>query len=517
LSSTDLDDPLLQKANALFQAGRLGEAAAIYRDLLLKSPGNVLVMHLLALVAMHMDNAPLVLSLAETAIGIEPGLAVLYQDKAAALRRLGRKQEALAAIEEALRRDPGQADFYDTLAAIKRDLRFYEEAAAALQHALRLEPDSAKFHNNLGICYSRMGRLTDAVASLETVIRILPHSAEAHNNLGNTLKSMGRYDEAKKIYAKALAIKPDVFMGAANKGMCHLVTGDWAEGFRLFEERKPDNMPPEGRRFDAAKRWKGQSARTQTIILYNEQGLGDSIQFSRYIPMVQERLGHVVVQMQSALVDIMRANYPGVEWLAEDTPPPPHEWQCPLMSLPYVFGTRPDKVPGTAGYLKVDENRIAEWRGKLPQDGKRKVGLVWAGNPNHMNDHIRSIPFPLLAPLWDIPDVHYFSLQKGGSALDPAGLPASFTQLGDTLRDFTDTGAVLTHLDLLVSVDTSVLHLAGALGRPAWGLLQFDPDWRWIIGRDDTPWYDSVRLFRQKTYNDWADILARVSTALRGA
>ncbi len=506
----------LNQAVTLHQAGKIGEAAAIYRDLLIANPNNVMVIHLLCAVAMANDNAQMVINLSEQGIRIEPKFAILHQDRATALRRLGFKDKALIAIDTAIQLEKS-ADFYDTRASILRDMRRYPEAIAALQTAIKLETANPKFYNHLGIVLGRMGNNEEAVCYFDAFITMKPKASEGYNNKANVLKAMGRYKEAIDAYGKALAIDPNIFMGKANKGLSHLVLGEWDKGWELFEDRKPGNQPPEAYRFDVKKRWRGEGDKAATIIIYNEQGLGDSIQFSRYIGAVQERVGKVILQIQPALTNLIKHNWPQLETITPDELLPDHHYQCPLMSLPYVFKTRLDTVTHAQGYLSAPPSSVAMWKEKLAFTNKKKVGLVWAGNPDHLNDHIRSIPLNLFEAILKLPNCEFFSLQKGGAASQLNDLPKQMVvhSLGDTLNDFVDTAGLLVNLDLLIAVDTSVLHLAGALGVPVWGLLQYDPDWRWLLERGDTPWYRSMRLFRQKSFGNWPDVINDVHATLK--
>ncbi|MDX1923615.1 MAG: tetratricopeptide repeat-containing glycosyltransferase family protein [Alphaproteobacteria bacterium] len=505
------------KAVALHQAGKIGEAAAIYRDILMADPNNVMVIHLLCLVAMQFDNAQMVLGLSEQGLRVEPKFAVLHQDRATALRRMGLKEQALEAIDTALRLEKN-ADFYDTRASILRDMRRYAESVTCLETAIRIETGNPKFYNNLGIVLGRMGRNEEAICYFDAFITMRPTAAEGYNNKANVLKAMARYKDAIEFYDKALAIDPNIFMGKANKAISHLVLGEWEAGWENFEDRKPGNRPPEGDRFNSGKRWQGQTDNAATIIIYNEQGLGDSIQFMRYIAHVQERVGRVILQIQPALKKLVSINWPWLETIAPEDELPAHDYQCPLMSLPYVFKTRIDNVPLASGYIKAPEASISEWKEKLGNSHKKKIGLVWAGNPDHLNDHIRSIPLKLLEPILSMNEFQFYSLQKGdAAAAQLAELPKTIPvkALGDQLNDFTDTAGLLMNLDLLICVDTSVLHLAGALGVPVWGLFQYDPDWRWLLERRDTPWYASMRLFRQQSYGNWPDVVKELRGALK--
>lgn len=506
----------LNTAVALHQTGKYGEAAAIYRDILMANPNHVMAIHLLCVIAMQYDNAEMVLGLSEQGIRVEPKFAILHQDRATALRRLGFKDKALIAIDTAidLEKNP---DFYDTRAAILRDVRRYPEAVAALQTAIKLETANPKFYNHLAIVFGRMGANEEAVCYFDAFITMRPNAAEGYNNKANVLKAMGRYRDAIDAYGKALAIDPTIFMGKANKGLSHLVLGEWDKGWELFEDRKPGNAAPEGHRFDAAKRWKGEIDKSATIIIYNEQGLGDTIQFARYIASVEERMGSVILQIQTALKQLFKQQWPHLQLISPEDTLPDYQWQCPLMSLPLVFNTSVDNAPLAGGYLNAPASNTSAWKEKIAPTTKKKVGLVWAGNPDHLNDHIRSIPLNLFEAILKLPDCEFYSLQKGAALAQLKDLPHDMIvhSLGNELNDFVDTAGLLANLDLLISVDTSVLHLAGAMGVPAWGLLQYDPDWRWLLERSDTPWYQSIRLFRQKTFGNWPDVLKDVHAALK--
>lgn len=522
--NTPPENPALEKmgqeklntAVALHQAGKLGEAAAIYRDLLISDPNNVMVIHLLCAVAMQFDNAQMVINLSEQGIRIEPRFAILHQDRATALRRLGFKDKALIAIDTAIQLEKS-ADFYDTRAAILRDMRRYPEAIAALETAINMEKTNPKFYNHLGIVLGRMGANEEAICYFDAFIAMKPKATEGYNNKANVLKAMGRYQDAILSYEKALAIDPNLFMGKANKGLSHLVLGEWDKGWELFEDRKPGNQPPEGYRYDVNKRWAGQTDKNATIIIYNEQGLGDTIQFSRYIASVEERVGRVILQIQPPLMQLFKLHWPHLHMIDPEEPLPDYQLQCPLMSLPGLFNTRLDTVPHAEGHLKAPLKNIAAWKNKITPTSKKKVGLVWAGNPDHLNDHIRSIPLKLFEAILKTPNFEFYSLQKGGAATQLKDLSKQIVvhSLGNELNDFVDTAGLLANLDLLIAVDTSVLHLAGALGVPTWGLFQFDPDWRWLLERSDTPWYRSMRLFRQKSFGNWQDVLKDVHEALK--
>ncbi len=508
----------IAQAAKLYESERYADAGKICRDVLTRDPTNVLAYHILANIAMHADNAAMVLALSDAALKIQPDFAILHQNRATALRRQAKRDEAEQAILHAIKLDPHAADFYDTYAMILRDQRRFPEALAAVNKALEIQPNRPQFLNAKAIILVKLNAPEEALATIEDYIKLRPKRAEGHNNRANILKSLRRYREAIESYTEALKHNPSIYMGKANKGMAHLVLGEFERGWELFEHRTPAGKPPEAGLFDPARRWKGETDKNATIVLYHEQGVGDTIQFCRYIPWVAERVGRVIVSIQPSMHALLATNYPQAE--VQDVFEPistDYTYQCPLMSLPYVFKSNAENIPFAKGYLTPDAAKVAAWKQRLPQDNNRRIGIVWAGNPNHMNDHVRSVPVQLFEPLWSVPNTHFFSMQKGDGALQQmAALPSSlpFTYLGDELNDFGDTAALLANIDLLISVDTSVLHLAGAIGTPAWGLIQYDPDYRWMLERNDTPWYDSIRLFRQNINGNWAEVMSRVKLAL---
>jgi tetratricopeptide (TPR) repeat protein len=505
----------LKKAMALHNAAKYGEAAALYRDILLKDPANIDALHLLALIAMQFDQPTVVLSLAEQGLKLQPNNAFFNYDKATALRRLGQKEEAMNSIHRALERQPKNTEFLAIKSSILHDMRRYDDAVAVMRDIIAAEPAVAKHYNNLGIILGRMGRNEEALEVINQYIALKPDMPQGFNNRANVYKTLRRYREALVDYEKALDVAPDVFMGRANKGIVHLVLGEYAEGWKLFEDRKLNTMPPEGKRFDSAKRWKGELAASSTIVLYKEQGLGDTVQFCRYIDMVRGRVGKVILEVQPSLIPLLKSTWPDLTYITEDDALPPHDLQCPFMSLPHVFGTTTASIPSAKGYLKADPAKNAAWKSKLPQDGKKRVGLVWAGNPEHMNDHWRSIHLSKLAPLFEAKNVHFFALQKGDVALKQIDASMPITVLDKDLTDFAETAALISNLDLLITVDTAPLHIAGALGVPAYALLQYDPDWRWMAEGETTPWYDSVTLFRQNPFGSWDSVVEKLVAALQ--
>jgi hypothetical protein len=264
-----------------------------------------------------------------------------------------------------------------------------------------------------------------------------------------------------------------------------------------------------------APKWDGSDLNGRRILLYGEQGLGDSIQFARYIPMVAQRGGRIVLACQPELVDLLKQIQPLEECVPNDRVPPPHDVYCALLSLPAVLGTRPETIPASVPYLTPDPVKTEFWRKRLEGETRRKIGLAWAGRPIHPNDRNRSMSLSQLAGLADVPDAAFYSLQKREGSEQAAHAPMPLTDWTSELHDFTDTAALMANLDLIISVDTSVVHLAGALGRPVWVLLPFIPDWRWMFDRTDSVWYPTMRLFRQPALGDWKTPIGKLLEALR--
>jgi hypothetical protein len=334
-----------------------------------------------------------------------------------------------------------------------------------------------------------------------------------HNNRGNALQDLMRHDEALASLARAVALKPDYASAYWNESLTRLLQGDFEAGWKLYEWRWRMDSPnwPAG-----IPQWLGEERLNgKTIVLHAEQGLGDAIQFCRYAKLVAARGATVLLQVRPALTALLR-NLEGVSRVtAGGERLPPHDFHCPLLSLPLAFKTRLETIPADVPYLFADPQRATRWRRRLGDAPSPRTGLVWAGSMTHKNDRNRSLP--LLRLLEALPaGIRCYSLQKELRDGDRELLRQrpEIVHLGDDLADLTDTAALLSELDLVISADTSVVHLAGAMGKPVWVLLPFAPDWRWLLDRDDSPWYPTARLFRQTAIGDWAGVLSRVSDEL---
>lgn len=472
---------LLQSAAEHQRAGRLAEAEPIYRRVLKSHPRNTDALYLLGLLTQATGRFAESAELFQRAVHENPRSAKYLVNLGLCLggMGLGRTSEALDALRAAVAIDPDIPAAWSNLGnEFLHDLNF-EQAIDAYQRALRLKPDFADAQLNLGAAFQETEpTLQPAIAAYERAILLQPDFATAHWNLGFAL----------------------------------LLTGDYTRGLREYEWRlkthsivQPRNLP--------APRWDGGDLTGKRILLHAEQGLGDTIHMARYIPMVSQRGGTVILECPAALVRLLR-DLPGLtQILAAGEPLPAFDLHCPLMSLPLMFGTTPATIPWSGPYLHSDPKLMEHWSQRMPAEANRpRIGLVWAGRPENKVDRKRSMRLEQFAPLSGIKGARFFSLQKGPAAVQARRPPAGMELIDWTedLRDFTDTAAMLANLDLIVTVDTSIAHLAGAMGRRAWVLLPRSPDWRWMLDREDSPWYPTLRLFRQIVRGDWSDVMGRL-------
>jgi len=438
-----------------------------------------------------------------------PSTAELFQ-RALADHRAGRLLQAQAAYRQILSVDPAHVDAHLALGAALQALGQPAEAEASFREALRLRPNYPEAHNNLGIALRDLGRAAEAETSFRESLRLQPNVPVAHNSLGVALKDLGRPAEAEASFREALRLQPNYAEAHNNIAHALLLAGRFEEGWQEYEWRwKTISVSSDVRDFSAPL-WRGEAIGDRTILLHAEQGLGDTLQFCRYAPLMVCG-GRIILEVQPSLVRLL-SRLPGVmQTVARGDRLPPFDLHCPLLSLPLAFSTTLDTIPATTPYLSADPALAAKWQERLVGLGGLRIGLVWAGEQGvnfaakAADDRRRSIALKALAPLGKVAGVSFVSLQKGGPAAEAADPPHGMMLHDSTadLHDFEDTAALIVNLDLVVSVDTSVAHLAGALGKPVWLLNRFDTDWRWLLNRDDSPWYPTLRQFRQPSPGDW--------------
>lgn len=443
-----------------------------------------------------------------------------------ALFNLGRYAEALDYFNAFARLNPNVAPLYQTRGLCLQRLGRFEEAQADFERSIALNPGEAETHKNLGTLHARFGRMEQAFASFDRALALRPNFVAALNEKARALWSLQLLDEAFAAFRQSQALEPGNADTIWNLALLQMLTGDFERGLPGREARwKAASLGLADRGFTQAL-WLGdQPLEGKTILLHADEALGDSIQFARYVPLVAALGAQVVLEVKPAVQRLLAA-VPGVAHCVDrsSTPSLAFDLHCPLGSLPLAFGTRLDTIPFAEGFLPASPaERVKAWQDRLEHRledrlGPRtrlRVGLVWSGDPGHNNDHNRSISLRALAPLLDC-DVQFVSLQKGIRDQDRAFLRerSDIVDLAEQLTDFSETAALVSCLELVISVDTSVVHLAGALGTPVWTMLPFNPDWRWLLNRDDSPWYSSMRLFRQPKRGDWGSVVDNVRSEL---
>jgi len=470
------------RGNVLRDLGRFVEAEASFRRSLEQQQDSPSALHGLGLSLGDQGKWEAALQAYDRALAIKPDHAVIYLDRGNALRELGRLPAALQS--------------YD--------------------HAIELNPDYAQAWSNRGVVLRYLGRLDEALASYQRAMTITPAFIDAMVNCSTLLKEMMRLEDSIAMNAQALALDPACSGAHLNMAICRLLQGEFATGFRHYEWRWKTDQLRDGVRPFSQPLWLGQHpVRGLTVLLHAEQGLGDTLHFCRYAKLVASLGARVLLEVQPALVELL-SGIDGVDAvIARGTALPAFDVHCPLLSLPLALETTVSSIPAPTAYVHPDTARLGVWMARLPKQEVPRVGLVWSGRPEHKNDHNRSIAFDDFSQAM-AHRIDYHCLQKEFRETDLAAarLQGSITFWQEQLNTFSDTAALVERMDLVISVDTSVAHLAAAMGKPVWLLLPFSPDWRWLPGRNDTPWYPTMRLFRQSSTGDWTVTLQSVAQAL---
>ncbi len=501
--------------NALRGLGRLDDAVAAYSNALLIKPDFVEAYTNLGNALRDLGRLNDAVAACNVALRIKPDSADAYFNLGNALKDLGRIDDSITAYESALCIRPDYAEVYSNLGNALHSLQRPDDAVAAYGAALRIKPGFVEAHSNLGNALKDLGRLDDAVAAHRAALLIKPDYVEAYSNLANALRDLGRPNDAVAACSMALRIKPDYAEAHFNESMSRLLLGDFAVGWPKYEWRWRGGVKQLKPRGFIQPQWQGEDIDGRTILLHPEQGLGDTIQFCRYASLVKARGGRVVLETPPSLLRIM-SGVAGVDQLvvAGDRLPD-FDYHCPLMSLPHIFGTTLETMPSSIPYLAPEPDLFAIWRKRLANADGHKIGIVWRGNPSHMRDRQRSVQPIFFARALAGLGLHVVSIQKDGRPEEFAAFSArSFFDAGPLLNDLSETAALIANLDLVISVDTSVCHLAGALHLPTWTILDFAADWRWLTSRLDSPWYPTMRLFRQSKIGEWQNVFDRIGLEL---
>jgi len=452
----------------------------------------------------------------DKAIALDPAQPAYFCERAAALAEIGCYAQAVEAYEQALVLDPTYADAHAHLGTSLLSLGHADRAIASFSQAIALDAQCVAAFLNRGNAYLEKQAFANALADYDQVIALQPGHALAHANRAAVLKQLHRLDESLQSSDRSIALDPQYVDARFNKSLTQLLRGDLAEGFRAYQVRwQTPTFAPIRRNFTQPL-WLGESpVPGKRLLVHNEQGLGDSIQFCRFVTLAARAGAQVVYEVEAPLYDLFQSLEGVTTWVRQREPLPAFDLYCPVMSLPIAFASTLQSIPGQIPYLKAKPEKLAQWAARLgPRRGPR-IGLVWSGNATHKADQQRSIALvDFLHAL--APGLAYFSLQKDLRQADAQALAQTppIRHFGPELADFSDTAALCTHMDLVIAVDTSVAHLAGALGTPTWLLLPHLPDWRWLLDRSDTPWYPQMRLLRQESAGNWEPVLHTVRAQL---
>lgn len=455
----------------------------------------------------------------EKSLECDPEIAEAWFNRAELCAKGGRWDLAVPLYQEALQRNPRMSAAFNNLGHALRKSGRQAEALEAFTKVIELEPDLAEGYYNLGSTCRDMERFEAAVGWLSKAIELNPDYAEAWNNLALTCKNCGDFSRALAYFNRALDINPNLAVAHWNRGFVHLLNGDWRQGWKDFEWRFgiPERRSLYPHNINGPL-WDGRPIPGKTLLVHDEQGLGDTFQFLRYLPWVRRRCGRLILETRQELLELLRRRTCIDEIIIRrpDRPPDaPFDHYIPLMSLAGITGTTVDSRTYDGPYVIPPQERTAYWQGRL-SSGALNVGLVWAGRPEHANDKNRSCTLDILKPLFDLGQIRYHGLQKGpaGHPSQWADISSNFINLGAELNNFADTAGLLANLDVLITVDTSVAHLAGAMGRPVWLMVPYIPDWRWGLRGTTTPWYPSMTLFRQHRPNDWSSVIEAICRGL---
>ena len=527
------------------KAGRLEQADRLCRQILEVRPAHPDALHLHSLIAHDAGDQSKAIELTQRAIDAKKEDPILHCNLAEMCRRAGRLDDALAASQQALALDSNSAKALNALGATLCALSRHHEAIPPLQRAIALAPDHITAHLNLGYALHALGRLTEALKMKNEAIRLDPENPDAFYNRGVILHMMGRLEEAEADWKRTLALSPahrdaqaqlicnrgitlhrmgqfdeadakwkDVITlrpahadAHTNLGISYLLRGNLPEGFSFYEWRwRRFGINPH---LNLHRPGMGRIPADKRLLIHTEQGLGDTLQFCRYLPMLRERGASLVFTVQQPLRSLIASSMPWLE--LGDGLPSSSNAQCRLLSLPHLLKTTLDTIPAPIPYIHPPEQAIASMGKIIGRGAELKVGLVWAGSPTHLFDKERSLTFAALAPILSVENIRFFSLQTGAAAREA---PTGATDLAPELTDFAQTAGAIANLDLVITVDTSVAHLAGAMDKPVWIMLSFVPDWRWLLEREDSPWYPTARLFRQKAHGDWKPVISDIAKGL---
>lgn len=447
---------------------------------------------------------------------IDRNAADEYYKKGIELQDKGQIDEAISCYHKAIERNRDHSGAYYNLGVAFQEKEMIDQAILYYEIAIGLNQEFTDAHHNLGVAFKEKGLFDDALICFRRVLQLKPDHVDAYYNFGNVLVAKGQFDEAIQYYQKAVELKPDYAEAHWNIALINLLLGNFEKGWKGYEWRwKLEGISI--KRDFSQPLWEGSDISGRTILLHAEQGFGDTIQFVRYAPSVAQRGAKVIVECQKELIPLVKC-VSGVSQVIMRGESLPHfDLHCPLLSLPSIFKSTLQSIPVDIPYFTVDPRLINKWRDKIyHNEEKIRVGLAWSGDPTFKTDQIRSCSLKDFSLLSQSANTVFYSLQKGKASDDARNPPEGMKLIDytDDVNDFSDTASFIQNLDLIISVDTSVAHLAGALGKPVWTLLPFVPDWRWMLNRDDSPWYPTMKLFRQPSPGDWQSVIKSIKKTL---
>lgn len=508
-------------ANALESLGEVDRALASYRRALELQPNFADA--LINLGALHAGRGELddARECYERALALDPNLALAHTNLGNVFNELGRLDEAAACHRRALLLDPRLAVAHSNLGNVLRNQGRLAEAAASYREAISLAPDFAEAHANLGNVLADEGQLDEAIEAYRRALALKPNYAEAHANLGNTLVQLGNLAAADASCREALRLKPDSPHCKFTYALLRLLEGDYAAGLPLYESRFEEKalsrlysaLHTRAALLHGAPRWRGEDGAGRRLLVWTDQGLGDSLMMLRYLPLLKKRgFRQLVVYCEPELARLVQADVV----VSSKEPMPVGRFDChiPIMSLPLAFATRVDSIPSKVPYIALPEPLKRDWERKLSALPRPRVGLLWAGGALYPRNRLRSIRLKRLEAVARTPGISFVSLQKGEEAYQAAETGWRIADFMHECRDLLDTAALIENLDLVIGVDSAVAHLTGALGKPMWMFNRFESEWRWLLGREDSPWYPSIRILRQPRPGDWDSVIQRAAVML---
>jgi tetratricopeptide (TPR) repeat protein len=517
-------DESIKIADQHYRSGNIQRAEQLYRLILQNHPDNASAFHMLGVIASQKGDNRLAVDLISKAVACNSQEAKYYNNLGVALKALDRFEEAIHAYEKALLLKPDYADACYNLGNALASMGRYAAAVEQYRCALSFKPGDAYTYYNIGVAMQELGRHAEAIENFEQAIRMGCNSTEVYRAIAASRQAQNRYNDAIDTLKQALRLKQDCACTHTDLGMLMLLKGDFLQGWKEYSWRLDECEWT--KQLSDKLRWDGSSFAGKRLLVCCEQGQGDNIHFVRYLPIVKALGGTVIFAIYKELYSLLK-NFPGVDEavnLSEEGCNLKFDLYTPMMDLPGIFGTTLDTIPNQVPYISADPQKVQYWRNKLsgPAGSELvepgfKVGIVWSSSPGRGGKNLRDCNLTDFSVLSEVKGVRLYSLQKGLAAeqIEHLGGKIPIVDLGRQFEDFSDTAAAIENLDLIISVDTSVLHLAGAMGKPTWSLQCFVPDWRWMLGRDDSPWYPTMRLFRQPELGNWDDVFRRLAEQLQ--